>query len=104
MIARATPTMIGVSQEYLTPPQVAKMLGCKAEKVIGFIRRGELRAPNIADKLAGRPRYRIAAQDLQDFLDRRAAAAVETPRPPRRKRRRQDRPAGWISYYGMDQS
>src|SRR5437660_5835359 len=40
----------------LTPPEVAKMWGITPEKVIAFIRSGELRAINVATRLGGRPR------------------------------------------------
>jgi hypothetical protein len=76
-------------------------LRIKADRVITLIRAGEIKASNLATRLSGRPRFRIAAADLQDFLERRAAASVATPRPRRRKRI--ERPAGWISYFGMDQ-
>ena len=88
--------------EFLTPPTVAKQLGIKADRVIGWIRAGELRALNVATKLSRRPRFRIADADLQEFLNARAAASVSIP-APRRRRARAERPAGWISYFGMDQ-
>lgn len=69
----------------LTPPQVGRQLGVTPEKVIGWIRRGELRAANLATTLKGRPRYRIAPDDLDSFLVRRTVAPP-TPRATRRKR------------------
>src|SRR5437660_1713006 len=84
---------------YLTPPEAAALLRVKPDRLINFIRSGELRASNIATKLSGRPRFRIAKADLQLFLDRRAAASVSIPPSRRRKRRqRAERPANWISY------
>jgi DNA-binding transcriptional LysR family regulator len=87
--------------EYMTPPEAGKLLRMKADRIITLIRSGELKASNIATRLSGRPRFRIAAADLADFLERRAAAAISAP-TPRRRRKKKDRPAGWISYYAME--
>lgn len=86
---------------FLTPPEAGRILRIKADRVITLIRSGEIKASNVATKLSGRPRYRIAASDLEAWLNLRAAAAVTTP-TPRRRRKQADRPAGWISYFGMD--
>lgn len=85
---------------YFTPPEAARIVRMKAERVIALIRAGELKASNVATKLSGRPRFRIAAADLQAFLDRRAAVAVSSPQQ-RRRRKRAERPEGWVSYFGM---
>lgn len=69
---------------WFTPPTVARRLGIKAERVIGFIRSGELVAVNLASKGRTRPRYRIAPEDLQAFLLRRSVR----PAPPTRRRQR----------------
>jgi excisionase family DNA binding protein len=70
----------------LTPPEVARQWRIKHDKVLTWIRSGELRAINVATKPGGRPSYRIDPVDLKAFADRRAAVAL--PRPPRRKGRR----------------
>lgn len=87
---------------YLTPPEAARIVRMKADRIIALVRSGEIKASNVATKLSGRPRYRIALSDLQDWLDRRAAASVATS-APRRRRKRTERPAGWVSYFSMDQ-
>lgn len=87
---------------YFTPPEAARLLRVKPDKIIALIRRGELRGANLAIRLSGRPRFRIAAADLQAFLDARAAAAVAVPVTRRRRRKLTERPAGWISFFGMD--
>ena len=69
---------------WLTPPQVAAQLGVDPGKVIGWIRRGELTAVNVAESLGGRPRYRISPDALKDFLKRRQTGPQE--RPTRRRR------------------
>lgn len=87
--------------DYLTPPQAGRRLRMKAETLIILIKSGELRASNVATRLSGRPRYRIAASDLADWLERRAAAAVAPP-VVRPRKQRPARPAGWVSYFGTE--
>jgi excisionase family DNA binding protein len=58
---------------WLTPPQLAKQLGVQAEKVLGWIRSGELRAVNVADRASRRPRWRISAEAMEEFFRRREA-------------------------------
>lgn len=72
------------STRYLTPPQVAELLGVNPGKVIGWIRGGELRATNVAAKLTGRPRWRISPGDLAIFEQRRSAIAPAPKSRPRR--------------------
>ncbi|MBN1591375.1 MAG: helix-turn-helix domain-containing protein [Pirellulales bacterium] len=71
--------------KYLTPPAAAKLLGVTPERVIGWIRAGALRAINLSEG-ALRPRFRIAPDDLDDFL--RAREVVTRPKPQRRRRRK----------------
>jgi len=70
----------------LTPPQVAKQLGCRASRVLAWIKAGQLKASNLAT--GSRPRYRIQPDDLVDFLKRRQP---ELPQA-RPKKRRPNRP------------
>ena len=68
----------------MTPPEVGRRLGIKAERVIAFIRSGELRGINLASAGCRRPRFRIDPADLAVFLDRRVAGP--TPKTPRRRK------------------
>jgi len=68
---------------FLSPPAVARRLAVKPERVIGWIRRGELRALNVGDGKQ-RPRYRVSEADLLAFEQRRA---VVPPAKPSRRRR-----------------
>jgi hypothetical protein len=52
---------------YLTPPEIGRRLRVTPERVIGWIKSGQLRACNVGDG-AIRPRWRIAAADLETFL------------------------------------
>jgi hypothetical protein len=73
---------------WLTPPQIARRLRCRSSKVIVWIRKGALRAVNVAEDPNGkRPRWRISPQALEDFLTARANRAPAAPR--RRKRQLQ---------------
>lgn len=76
--------------EYHSPPHYAKKARVASEKIIGFIEAGELRAYNLATKQGGRPRYRIAESDWQEFLERRSASAlpVRTARRVKQSARR----------------
>ena len=68
---------------YLSPPKYAKQLGVNSEKVLGWIRRGVLRAINVADRVGGRPRWRISAEAIADFERRRSAV-----KPAKRRKQR----------------
>lgn len=70
---------------YTTVPQIAERFGVKPEKIVAWIRTGELRAMNVAQRAGGRPRYRINPADLADFENRRAI--ISTTKPAPRKRR-----------------
>jgi len=54
----------------LTPPQIAKHLGVKVDRVRGWIARGELRAFNVAD--GTRPLWRIELAALEAFILKRS--------------------------------
>jgi len=55
----------------LTPPEVAERLGVAPEKVVAWIRKGELRAINVANRGCVRPRYSISPEALEDFENSR---------------------------------
>ena len=67
----------------LTPPQLAEKWGISPEKVLGWIRSGELRAVNAASRRDGRPRFLIDVDDIAAFEERRAVHS--TPRVARKK-------------------
>jgi transposase len=77
--------MSSATRQTLRPVDVAKRYGVSAEKVIGWIRRGELRGVNVADRRDGRkPRFVIDPADLKAFeLSRTPGPAV---RPIRRRK------------------
>jgi hypothetical protein len=55
------------------------------DKVRGFLRRGELVGVNLAASLAGKPQWRITAESVKAFEERRTS--VPPPRPARRRKR-----------------
>ena len=73
-------------QAKLTPPAIAKSYGVSTDKVLRWIRTGELRAVNIATKRTGRPRWAIDPADLADFERSRAAVPQRGRAAPRARR------------------
>jgi hypothetical protein len=63
---------------------VAKAWGIDVNKVIAWIRSGELRAINGAKKAGGKPRYLIDLADLEAF--EAARSTVPVPRSTRKRR------------------
>jgi excisionase family DNA binding protein len=79
----------------LTPPEVARRLRVSADKVRSWIMRGELRAVNVADRVGGRPRWRISLEAVEEFERRRAALSAL----PKGRRRREPLPKDFVRYY-----
>ncbi len=78
----------------LTPPEVARRFGVSPDKVLIWIRNGELRAVNVATTPNGCPRFAIDAADLASFEQLRAAQTRPAAAPRRRKAA-----AGVIEYF-----
>lgn len=75
--------------DYFRPRDLALRWGVCIDKVLNFIRSGELRAFNVAAKSSKRPRYRIPLESVRQFEEQtRAAAIPEAPAPPAPSRRR----------------
>lgn len=68
--------------------------GVGEHTVLGWIRRGELRAIDVSRQRGGRPKWRITEEALADF----EAARTATP-PPTRSRRKQRQPTDVINRY-----
>jgi excisionase family DNA binding protein len=80
---RDSPAMPADRQK-LTPPQLARRLGVSPDKILAWIRSGELRALNAATNRGGRPRWLIDEADVMTFETLRSAPS----RPSTRRRRR----------------
>jgi transposase len=61
--------------------------------ILGWIKRGELKAINVSRKPVGRPKWRITAEALAAF----ELARTTSPQPPRTRRKKQ--PADIIEFY-----
>ncbi len=72
------------TRRWLSPGDVADELAIPVAKILAWIKSGDLRACNVAQRVGKRPRWRISALDLQLFLDRRSASPVPAPRRRRR--------------------
>jgi hypothetical protein len=64
----------------LTPPQIAIRYGVSTDKVLAWIRSGELRAMDASTRRGGRPRYLVDVADLAAFEQSRSATPVPTTR------------------------
>jgi excisionase family DNA binding protein len=84
-------------ERWLTPPAIARRLGVHPDKIVSWLKSGELRGVDVATRLGGRPRYRVDPDDLEDFLERRAV----TPPPPKQRRRRRSQ-TDVIEFFGPD--
>ena len=85
--------MIASNERWVTPPTIAKRLCVTCDKVLTWIRSGQLRAVNLSDK--GRPRWKISPEDLAAFLESKSNRA--TADPPKRSRRTVPKPTrSWV--------
>ena len=77
------------SRSKLSPPALAKLWGISADKVVAFIRRGELKAIDISSNRGSpRPRYLIDVVDIEAF--ELAREVVPPTAKTKRRRRRRD--------------
>jgi excisionase family DNA binding protein len=81
--------------EFFTPPQLAKRLGVDSDKVLRWIRSGQLVAVDMVTTQGGRPRYRISLEEVLAFEKRRTVSKPPSP-SPRKKPPKQD---GIIEFY-----
>ena len=72
----------------LTPPGLAAQWGVSNDKILAWIKSGELRAIDASTRRGGRPRYLIDVADIAQFEVNRA---VKPPDPKSIKRRQRDR-------------
>jgi hypothetical protein len=78
---------------FYNPAQLAKMWGISHDKVLEFIRTGELEAFNVASKKSRRPQFKISLTALQAFQERRSGRDPARSLPAPASRRAARRPA-----------
>ena len=88
--------MVDAFRQKISPPQLARRYGVSPDKVLTWIRSGELRAMDASTKRGGRPRYLIDEDDIRAFEDGRA---VVPPSAPTRKCRRSVRDDDVIEFF-----
>ena len=76
------------SKTKFTPPQLAKLWGVSAAKIVSFIRSGEFKAINLAASNRNRPRYTIDVRDIAAFEEARAVVPDGGLSTTKRLRRR----------------
>ena len=69
-------------KRFLSPIEVARMLGVRDAKVFAWIRTGEINAVDLSQGSGKRPRYRIKPEAVEAFIQRRT---VSTAAPKLRK-------------------
>jgi excisionase family DNA binding protein len=78
-----------MTERFMTPPQIAKILGVGADKVSALIASGELQAVNLSLGNA-RPRWKVDPESLRRFL----AGRSNQPKATKTTRRRDIPKAG----------
>ena len=76
---------------YFVPRALAKRWSVCVDKVLGFIKTGELRAFNVASAKSRRPRYRISIEEVRRFEEQTRSAA--SPRSAESKTARRRKPS-----------
>jgi len=91
--APATPTSTQTGLTFYNPAQVAAMWGVSHDKVLEFIKIGELEAFNVASKKSRRPQFKIPLAALQAFQERRSGRDPARALPAPVSRRAARKPA-----------
>jgi hypothetical protein len=95
--APATPTSSLSERTFYNPAQVAEMWGVSHDKVLEFIKTGELEAFNVASKKSRRPQFKIPLAALQAFQQRRSGRDPARSLPPPAPRRASRKPSASTS-------
>jgi excisionase family DNA binding protein len=97
VLAECLATIENQTPTHLTPPVVAKKLSVSRDTVLNWIRNGELKASNIAQR-GKRPRYRITPEALAKFEQMR------NPEPRQARRgSKYNQPPTLITRFSTDQ-
>lgn len=74
-----------LAEKCSTAPEVAERLRVGHEKVLAWIRSGQLVATNVATRPDARPRWVVSEAELQRFLDSRSSQPALPVKTPRRR-------------------
>jgi len=77
-----------------SPPRLARQWGIDVNKVLNWIRAGELRAIDASTRVGGRPRYLIDVADIAAFERRRTV--IQPPVPHHQRRSSQTAVIEWF--------
>jgi hypothetical protein len=88
---------MSVKERNFTPPEVARRYRVATKKVLAWIRKGELRALNLANRGCSRPRYSITPEALAEF--ERARTVVPDGGESTTQRLRRKAAAGVREYF-----
>ena len=66
----------GVDACSFSPPELARRWRVSPDKVVGWIRSGELAAFNVAARPGGRPRWRVSPEAMAAFEAARSATPL----------------------------
>jgi hypothetical protein len=72
---------------YFSPAELAAMWGVAHDKVLEFIKTGELVAFNVASKRSSRPQFRVTLEAVKAFQERRSGRDPARSAPPVTPRR-----------------
>jgi hypothetical protein len=72
---------------YVTPAELAAMWGVAHDKVLEFIKTGELEAFNVASKQSRRPQFKVTLAAVKAFQERRSGHDPARSAPPVTPRR-----------------
>lgn len=80
---------------YFSPAELAAMWGVAHDKVLEFIKTGELEAFNVASKRSRRPQFKVTLAAVKAFQERRSGrdpARAVPPVSPRRSSSKKSQP------------
>lgn len=86
-----------IERRKYTVPQLSRLWGVSTNKVLGFVRCGELRAVNLASDRSKRPRYAIDIADVEAFEKARQVVPDRGQFTARRSRR--SKPGGIKEFF-----
>lgn len=96
-----SPARSAADTTYFNPAQVAEMWGVSHDKILEFIKSGELRAFDVSSKNSRRPQFKIPRAALGEFEERRSGRdpARSVPHPSGRRSSRKSSASPTREYF-----